>query len=122
MVVHSDGMDEISTVGITKVVELREGAISTKELNPQDLGIKLAAVDDLKVTDAKTSAAVLRAVVGGKETGPCKDIIVLNTAAAIIVGGLADDFESAIKMAEISISDGRALACLEKLIEISNKA
>jgi anthranilate phosphoribosyltransferase len=120
MVVHSDGMDEISTVGITKVVELREGAISTKELNPEDLGMKLANVDDLKVTDAKTSAAVLRAVVSDEEAGPRRDIIILNAAAAIIVAGLAEDFESAIKMAEASISDSKALACLEKLIEISN--
>lgn len=120
MVVHSDGMDEISTVGITKVVELRDGEISTKELNPEDLGMKLANVDDLKVTDAKTSAAVLRAVVSDEEAGPRKDIIVLNAAAAIIVAGLAEDFESAIKMAEVSISDSKALACLEKLIEISN--
>jgi anthranilate phosphoribosyltransferase len=121
MVVHSNGMDEISTAATTKIVELKEGEIATKELNPEDLGITLAGVEDLKVADAKTSAKVLKGILTGKETGPRKDIVILNAAAAIIVGNLADDFESAIKMAETSVGNGKALACLEKLIEISNK-
>jgi anthranilate phosphoribosyltransferase len=61
-------------------------------------------------------------ILTAKETGPCKDIVILNAAAAIIAGNLADDFESAIKLANASVSDGKALACLQKLIEISNKA
>jgi len=121
MVVHSNGMDEISTVTTTKVVELKEGEIATKELNPEDFGITLSNVDELKVSDAKTSAKVLRDILTGKEVGPRKDIVILNAAAAIIAGQLADDFESAIKMAEGSVGEGKALACLEKLIEISNK-
>ncbi|UCE99978.1 MAG: anthranilate phosphoribosyltransferase [Planctomycetota bacterium] len=120
MVVHSNGLDEISTIGVTKILELKEGKIAGKELNPEDLGITLAGVDDLKVTDAKTSAEVLRDILTGAEAGPRKDIVILNAAAAIIAGALADDFESAIKLAEASISDGRAPACLEKLIEVSN--
>ncbi|GAF84250.1 unnamed protein product [marine sediment metagenome] len=121
MVVHSNGMDEISTVGTTKIVELKEGEIATKELSPEDFGITLANVEDLRVADAKTSARVLRDILTGKETGPRKDIVILNAAAAIIVGNLADDFESAIKMAETSVGSGKALVCLEKLIETSNK-
>jgi len=120
MVVHSNGLDEISTAGVTKILELKEGQILSKELNPEDLGIRLASIDELKVTDAKASAKVLRDIVTGKETGPRKDIVVLNAAAAIIAAGLADNFKSAIKLAEASINDGRALACLEKLIEVSN--
>ncbi len=120
MVVHSNGMDEISTVTTTKILELKEGQITSKELNPEELGIGLADIEDLKVTDAKTSAKVLRDILGGKESGPRKDIVVLNAAAAIIAGGLADDFASAIKSAQTSVSEGRALACLEKLIEVSN--
>jgi len=120
MVVHSNGMDEISTAGVTKIAELKEGQIKNCELNPEDLGIPLANIDDLKVTDAKRSAKVLRKILSGKESGPRKDIVVLNAAAAIIVAGLANDFKSAIKLAETSVSDGKALACLEKLIEVSN--
>jgi anthranilate phosphoribosyltransferase len=128
MVVHSpvrdglrhNGMDEISTAGVTKITELKEGQIESYELNAEDLGISPANIDDLKVTDAKESAKVLRKILNGKEKGPRKDIVVLNAAAAIIVSGLADDFGTAIKMADASVNDGRALACLEKLIEVSN--
>jgi anthranilate phosphoribosyltransferase len=120
MVVHSNGMDEISTAGVTKITELKEGRIESCEINAEDFGIPLANIDDLKVTDAKTSAEVLRKILSSKEKGPRKDIVVLNAAAAIIVAGLADGFGTAIKMADTSISDSRALACLEKLIEVSN--
>ncbi len=122
MVVHSEGLDEISTAAVTKIAELKNGRITNKKLNPQDLGINLTTLEELKVTDAKSSAKVLRDIMSGKETGARKDIVVLNAAAAIIAGGLADNFESAIKLAQTSVSNGKALACLEKLIEISNKA
>ncbi len=120
MVVHSDGLDEISTAGATKIIELKEGKLSSRELNPKDLGIESADLGQLKITDAKTSASVIRGILGGEENGPRKDIVILNAAAAIIVGGLADDFESAIKVAQASVSDGKAISSLEKLIEISN--
>jgi anthranilate phosphoribosyltransferase len=128
MVVHSpvrdglrhNGMDEISTAGVTKIIKLKEGKIESYELNAEDLGIAPANIDDLKVTDVKESAKVLRKILSGKERGPRKDIVILNAAAAIIVAGLADDFESAIGLADASISESKALACLERLIEISN--
>jgi anthranilate phosphoribosyltransferase len=120
MVVHSNGLDEISTSAATKILELKDGQIATRELNPEELGIPLANVEDLKVTDARTSAKVIRDIISAKESGPRRDIVILNAAAAIIVAGLADDFESAIRIAETSISSGRAMACLEKLIKISN--
>jgi len=121
MVVHSNGLDEISTLATTKIVELKEGKTARKELNPKDFGIKLASLEELRVTDAKTSAKVLMDILTAKETGPRKDIVILNAAAAIIAGNLADDFESAIKLADVSVSGGKALACLQKLIELSNK-
>jgi anthranilate phosphoribosyltransferase len=120
MVVHSDGLDEISISGVTKIIELKEGQITSNELNPEDLGVKPANVEALKVKDAKASAKVLRDILSGKENGPCKDIVVLNAAAAIIAGKLADDFKSAIRLAETSVSDGGASACLEELIKVSN--
>jgi anthranilate phosphoribosyltransferase len=122
MVVHSSGLDEISTAAVTKIIELKNGKITRWELNPKHFGFACADVEQLKVSDAKTSAKVLREITGGKEKGPRKDIVILNAAAAIIAGDLVDNFESAIKMAQDSISSGRAAACLEKLIEISNKA
>ena len=120
MVVHSNGLDEISTAAVTKIAELKNGQITNKELDPEDLGITPANIEQLSVTDAKTSAKVLKDILSGKESGPRKDIVILNAAAAIIVSGLADDFESAIEMAEASVNNGKALGCLEKLIKVSN--
>jgi anthranilate phosphoribosyltransferase len=122
MVVHSDGLDEISIATTTKILELKDGQITKKELNPKKLGMEFADIEDLTITDAKSSAKVLRDILSGKESGPCKDIVILNSAAAIIAAGMADDFASAIKMAEASVSEGKASACLDKLIEISNKS
>jgi len=120
MVVHSNGLDEISTAAVTKIAELKEGKIVSKEVNPEDLGINLANIEQLRVTDAKTSAKALRDILSGKESGPRKDIVILNAAAAITVACLADDFEPAIEMAKTSVNNGKALGCLEKLIKVSN--
>lgn len=120
MVVHSEGLDEISIAGITKIVELKAGMITNSELNPQDYGMTLSSLDRLKVSDAKTSAKIVTAVLSGKAKDAARDIVLLNAAAAIIAGEIADDFDAAIKIAEDSIQQGKAMICLEKLVEISN--
>lgn len=122
MVVHGQGMDEISTVGITQIRRLIDGNITSVELDPADFGFSGTSIDELKSGDAITNAAILRDILAGKDKGPRKDIVILNAAAAIIVARLADDFKSAIEIADTSVSSGKALACLEKLIEVSNKA
>ena len=81
----------------------------------------MADIEYLKVDVAQTSAKIVKDILSGKETGIAKDIVVLNASAAIIAGGLAEDFASAKELAQTSISDGAALASLEKLIEVSNK-
>ena len=120
MVVHGQGMDEISTLGTTHIRRLDEGKITAVELNPADLGIVTTSIEQLQGGDATDNAAVIRGILQGKDTGPRKDIVVLNAAAAVIVAGLADEFEPAAKLADASIKDGKAMACLEKLIEISD--
>lgn len=122
MVVHGQGMDEISTLGVTQIRRLIDGNITSAELNPADFGISGASIDELKSGDAITNAAILRDILAGKDKGPRKDIVVLNAAAAIIVARLADDFKEAIEIADTSVSSGKAMECLEKLIEVSNKA
>jgi anthranilate phosphoribosyltransferase len=121
MVVHSNGLDEISTAGITKIIELKDGQMEPKEFNPADVGIAPGDLDGLVVQDAEASAAIVRNIVQGKEQGPGRDIVVLNASAGIIAGGLATDFPRAIPLAQASIDDGKAMTCLEKLIEISNR-
>jgi len=122
MVVHGQGMDEINTLGITKIRQLINGNIVSRELDPAEFGISGISIDELKTGDAIANANTIRNILSGKDTGPRKDIVVLNAAAAIIVASLADDFENAIKMAETSIRDGAAMNCLEKLVEFSNEA
>jgi anthranilate phosphoribosyltransferase len=120
MVVHGQGMDEISTLGITKIRRLNEGRITSIELDPAELGISSTSIDELRTGDVTANTDIIRNILSGKDKGPRKDIVILNAAAAIIVGGLADDFEEALKIADNSISEQKAQACLEKLIEISN--
>jgi len=120
MVVHGQGMDEISTLGITKIRRLNEGRITSIELDPAELGISSTSIDELRTGDVTANTDIIRNILSGKDKGPRKDIVILNAAAAIIVGGLADDFEDALKIADNSISEQKAQACLEKLIEISN--
>ncbi len=120
MVVHSEGIDEISTIGPTKILELKDGRITADEINPTDYGISLADFDSLKGGDAQTNARIVSEVLSGADTGARKDVVVLNAAAAIIVAGLAEDFNAAIVLAESSISDGKAQAALDGLVEISN--
>ncbi len=120
MVVHSDGLDEISTMGTTKILQLNDGEITGCELNPVDFGIESADFEMLKGGDAAVNAEIVRGVISGSDTGARKNIVVLNAAAALIVSGLADDFKKGIELADCSIKDGKAKAALQKLIELSN--
>ncbi len=120
MVVHSEGLDEISTMGKTKILHLKDGRITADELNPIDCDIALADFDSLKGGDAETNAGIIRGIICGDETGAGKDIVLLNAAASIIVAGFADDFKTAIDLAEEAIKQGGAKDALDKMIEISN--
>jgi anthranilate phosphoribosyltransferase len=121
MVVHGQGMDEISLLGKTRVVELRDGWVTSFLLDPAEYGIANAPLDALGSGDAIANAAVIREILAGREKGPKRDIVVLNSAAAIIVAGLADSFSQAIPRAQASIDGGKALHCLERLVEVSNR-
>jgi len=120
MVVHSDGLDEISTMGPTKILQLKDGEISESTIDPADLGFTVVDFENLKGGDALANAKILKDILSGANTGPKKDIVVLNAAAAIIVANLADDFKNAVELADNSISRRSADAALEKLIEVSN--
>jgi anthranilate phosphoribosyltransferase len=121
-VIHGQGMDEISLLGKTRIVELRDGWIRSFELDPGDYGISNASIDVLGSGDAIANAGVIRDILASKEKGPRRDIVLLNAAAAIVVAELADSFEQALPLAKASIEEGKALHCLEKLVEVSNRA
>lgn len=121
MVVHSEGLDEISTMAATRILHLnQDGSITEEILEPEKVGIAKAAIDDLKGGGAEENAAVVKAILDGSVAGAKKDIVVLNAAASIIVSSVAYNFEDAIGLAKASIEDGRAIESLNKMIEISN--
>jgi anthranilate phosphoribosyltransferase len=122
MVVHSKGLDEISTMNTTKILELKNGTMVKRELDCSDYGIATTDLNTIKGGDIKNNAKIVREIIEGNDKGPRKDLVILNAAAAIIVAGLADNFESAINMTQLSIDSGKAKKCLDKLIEISNKS
>lgn len=120
MVVHSNGLDEISNMAPTQILHLNNGEITAETLNPQDYGFRLADYNDLVGGDAMVNARIIRAILENQDTGPKKDIVLLNAAAALVVAGVARDFVDGIEKADAAIVNRKALDCLEKLVQISN--
>jgi anthranilate phosphoribosyltransferase len=121
-VVHgADGLDELTTTGASHVAELRDGAVRTFEVTPEDAGLPRAKLEDLKGADAATNAAALRALLEGAP-GPYRDIVLLNGAAALMVAGRVEDLRAGVEQAARSIDSGAALDALNRLIAISSEA
>ena len=119
-VVHGhDGLDELTTTGATDVAELKDGKIEVFEVTPADAGLPPAKLSDLKGGDAAFNAAAIRDVLAGKP-GPFRDIVLLNTAAALIVGGKVATLKEGVALAAQSIETGAAQRALERLVAISN--
>ena len=120
LVVHgSDGLDEITLTGPTQVSELRDGRVSTRQIDPRDFGLQRASAEALQGGDAAYNARILREVLDGRE-GPRLDVVLINAAAAIAVGGRAEDMTAGLELARASIDSGRARQALERLVEVSN--
>ena len=120
-VVHGlDTLDEITITGKTKISELKDKSVKTFYITPEDFGIKSAQLKDIKGGDSKENAAIVREVLEGKK-GPRQDVVLLNSSAALVAGGLARDFKEGIRIAKESISSGKAMDKLKKLIEFTNK-
>lgn len=119
-VVHGhDGLDELTTTGATDVAEVKGGRVELFEISPADAGLPPAKLSDLKGGDAQTNASAIRAVLAG-ETGPFRDIVLLNAAAALIVGGKASNLTEGVAIAAQSIETGAAAHALERLIAVSH--
>lgn len=121
-VVHAaDGMDEISVCTPTRVSELRDCSIKTSEFNPRKYFPDGVNFSELKGGDAKVNAQILLDVLSGKLRNGARDICLLNSAAAIVVGGKTDDFGAALEMARDSLDSGAALKKLKTLVEFSRQ-
>lgn len=119
-VVHgSDGLDEITTTGETKVVALKNGQISSFTITPEDAGLTRAKPEDLKGGDGDHNAKALLAVLDGERTA-YRDIAVLNAAAALVMAERANNLDEAARIVEAAIDDGRAKKVLETLVKASN--
>ena len=121
LVVHSlDGLDEIGVSCPTRISELRNGSIKTYEFRPETLLGRTCDNSEIRGGDPSENAKILRGILENKIKGGARDIVLINSAAAIIAANLADDFFSAYDMAQESLTSGKALKKLEKLVEFTN--
>jgi len=118
-VVHGNGLDEITTTGITKVAALENGVIRSFELTPADFGVAQVDLADLKGGDGEHNAKALRAVLEGARN-PYRDVALCNAAAALVIAGKAANILEGMEIGAKSLDSGAALKTLEKLISVSN--
>lgn len=115
----NDGMDEITTTTTTRVSELRDGKVTTYELDPLEYVETYATPSDLAGGDPEANANITRRVLDG-ESGPHRDIVCLNAAGAIVAGGRADDIKAGMALANESIDSGKAANALKTLVETTS--
>jgi len=119
-VVHgSDGLDELTTTGVSHVAEWKNGKIHCFDVTPEDVGLPRADAADLKGGDADYNAAAMLRLLSG-ETGAYRDIVLLNAAAALVVADKAADLRQGVILAAAAIDDGRAQTLLERLVHMTN--
>jgi anthranilate phosphoribosyltransferase len=120
----SDGLDELTTTGPSRIWEIRNGSVSEQTLDPRELGIRQATLDELRGGDAAANAAVVRAVLSGAP-GAARDAALLNAAAGLVAfdldaaGPLRERMASALKRAGESIESGAATEALDRWVALS---
>ena len=120
LVVHGfDGLDEITLTGETQVAELKSGDITTFSINPKDFGYSLCSAEDLKGGTPEENAFLIRNILDGDQS-PKTDIVILNAAAALYLGGKAESISKGILVAINSIKSGAANKKMDELCRVSN--
>lgn len=118
-VVHgSDGLDEITTTGLTTVFQVEDGGVQKGRWSPADFGMEPSSIEDLQGGNPETNAAIIRAVLSG-EPGPRRDVVVANAAAALLLAQRAPDLRAAVEMAKESVDSGAASHKLEQLASVA---
>jgi anthranilate phosphoribosyltransferase len=124
-VVHGDGLDEFSTMGVNTVAELWDGRIelTKRDYRVPNSELRLMPVQpyELAGDDPATNANIVREVLNGKHRGPRRDIVLLNAAAALVIAGKTDDFGRGWEMAAELIDNGAAAEKLARFVETSNR-
>jgi anthranilate phosphoribosyltransferase len=119
LVVHgSDGLDEITITGPTRVGEVRDGQVHTYEITPEECGLQRATLAEISGGDAALNASLIRDVLAGKKSAR-RDVVVLNVAAALVAAGRAQHLRDAAPMAAAAIDSGAAAAKLQALVAFS---
>ncbi|TRZ48240.1 MAG: anthranilate phosphoribosyltransferase [Dehalococcoidia bacterium] len=119
LLVHGeDGLDEITITGKTRVCELEDDGINRYSLSPEDFGLPRASLNSLRGGTVKENAAMLRSILAGAP-GPQRDVVLVNTAAVLLVGDRVETLEQGVALAREVIDSGQALAKLEQLIGFS---
>jgi len=113
------GLCDLSITGTTRVTEVRDGRVRTFSVNPAELGLSPAPLESLLVNSPEMSAAVIRGILDGSDTGPRRDHALLNAGAALVVAGLAEDLAGGLSRAGKAITSGQAAATLRRLCELS---
>jgi anthranilate phosphoribosyltransferase len=122
-VVHGeDGLDEVTLAGRTFVSAAQSGDVKSFEIGPGDFGYDMAPIEHLHCADAETSAAMIRQVLSGERQDEARQLVLMNAAAALFVGGRADDLHSATQLAERAIDSGEASAKLEALAKATSSS
>lgn len=122
MVVHGlEGLDEVSISGPTQVAELRDGQVKEYVIEPEQLGVERCPLDTLHGGNAEQSAMIVRAVLDGRQ-GPTRDVVLLNSGAALYVSGRAATIQEGIRLAAESIDSGSARQKLAELVAMTNAA
>lgn len=121
LVVHgSDGLDEITITGPTRIAELRAGLVRTFEVTPEEFGMERGSMADIAGGDAADNGAFIQEILGGKKS-PRRDVVVLNAAAALVAAGRADHLRDGVPLAMHSIDTGAALRILQALVRFTNQ-
>lgn len=122
LVVHgSDGLDEITLTGETEIAEMENGTFHLWKFSPEDAGLQRAQLSSLQGGDAQENACILQAIFAG-ETGPRRDIVLVNAAAALLVAGLASDFRDGIQHAARAIDSGAVGRTIAALVQFGLQA
>jgi anthranilate phosphoribosyltransferase len=120
LVVHGlDGLDEITITGPTRIAEVRDGSVRTYEVTPEEFGMTRGTLDDISGGDAAANAEIIREILGGKKS-PRRDVVLLNTAAALVAAGRADHLADGLPLASNSIDSGAAATKLEALVQFTS--
>jgi anthranilate phosphoribosyltransferase len=120
VVAGSDGMDEITTTGPTRLSSHEDGAVQTREVTPEEFGLARASLEALRGGDPGTNAQLLRRVLEG-EPGPHRDVVLANAAAALTVAGRTPGFAEGVERAAEVIDSGAAWRKLNALVEFTQR-